>query len=96
MKLVQRQWIRARHVSRMSVYVRISTSAPRLDFWNTSDGVGIPTGFRNEAQGCEERAILGHRGEETSTPTGLRLFCKPGLAPQPRWGWDRWGIFFPR
>ena len=35
---------------------------------------GIPTGFCPPAQGCEERATLGNRRIEITTPTGL---CHP-------------------
>ncbi len=33
----------------------------------------IPTGFRPKAQGCAERATLGHRPKKITTPTGLCL-----------------------
>ena len=37
------------------------------------DGLAIiPKGLRPPAQGCEERATLGHRWQMDSTPTGLR------------------------
>ena len=32
----------------------------------------IPKGFRNKAQGCEERATLGNRRTRPQPPTGLR------------------------
>ena len=47
----------------------------------------IPTGFRPPAQGCEERATLGHR--ETNFPTATRLWqfrfrlARVTLAPTP-------------
>src|SRR6266436_6222876 len=44
----------------------------------------IPKGFRNKAQGCEERATLGKGGSCLTTPTGLwpRLRCRCH-GPQP-------------
>src|SRR2546430_511740 len=44
----------------------------------------IPTGLRNKAQGCEERATLGQSSMSSSTPMGLRHIAVP--QPQPRWG----------
>src|SRR6266700_5130601 len=35
----------------------------------------IPKGFRNKAQGCEERATLGKGGRCFTTPTGLWPGC---------------------
>jgi hypothetical protein len=40
---------------------------------------GIPTGFHHPAQGCEERATLGHRHQKTPTLKGLY----PSPAPVP-------------
>ena len=37
----------------------------------------IPTGFRPKAQGCESRATLGHRPQDSSTATRLRQFHSP-------------------
>jgi len=33
--------------------------------------LGIPTGFRPEAQGCEERATLGHGSPMETNPNGV-------------------------
>ena len=46
---------------------------------------GIPTGFWNKAQGCEERATLGHRLEMNPNPNGVVSF-NAIWATQPRWG----------
>ena len=48
----------------------------------------IPTGFRHEARGCEERATLGNCHEMKRNPEGVvaRAIVK---ATQPRWGRNR-------
>ena len=40
-------------------------------FCNAGSRSAAPTGLRPPAQGCEEQATLGTRGESSPTPTGL-------------------------
>ena len=44
----------------------------QLSSYSAEAAGGIPTGFWPKAQGCEERATLGHLAENVPTPTGLR------------------------
>src|SRR5437899_6763641 len=47
----------------------------------------IPKGFRNKAQGCEERATLGSHDRSRTTLKGLWPAETGGATrPQPRWG----------
>ncbi len=43
----------------------------------------IPKGFRNKAQGCEERATLGPSRQHESTPTGLRPWVATAATTRP-------------
>ena len=45
----------------------------------------IPTGFRNKARGCEERATLGNRGVNNLNPNGVAARGR-ARETQPRWG----------
>jgi len=56
-------------------------------------GLRIPKGFRNKAQGCEERATLGWPQPVQPTPTGLRLRHQCGHNP---FGVDSSSLRFPR
>ncbi len=51
---------------------------------------GIPKGFCNEAQGCEERATLGGRYEMDTNPNGV-VASTVAMMTQPRWGWFDFG-----
>src|SRR5207248_3092311 len=47
----------------------------------------IPKGFRNEAQGCEERATLGSRVQIDDNPERVVAHGNGSATrPQPRWG----------
>ena len=51
----------------------------------------IPKGFRNKAQGCEERATLGKRDENGFQPQRGVATDGSSVAPQPRCGFERCG-----
>jgi hypothetical protein len=51
----------------------------------------IPKGFRNKAQGCEERATLGNQIQDGFNPNGVAPSGTP--KPQLRLGKQRVGYF---
>ena len=54
-----------------------------------------PKGLWHSAQGCEGRATLGNRPENSTTLKGLKPPAHERLT-QPRWGWGGWLITIPR